>query len=107
VPDGQQGSRRTAEAAPFTMANVVIYTRDYCFFCESAKELLHRKRIAFTEIDVTGNRDHRAEMIGRANGRTSVPQIFVGSTHVGGCDDLYALEKSGRLDHLLAGDGGL
>jgi glutaredoxin 3 len=86
------------------MASVVIYTRDYCFYCESAKELLHRKNIDFTEIDVTGNRERRAEMVARANGRTTLPQIFVGSTHVGGCDDLYALEEEGRLDLLLAAE---
>jgi glutaredoxin 3 len=83
------------------MASVVIYTRDYCFYCDSAKELLRRKGVDFTEIDVTGNRERRAEMVARANGRTSVPQIFVGSTHVGGCDDLHALEEAGQLDPLL------
>jgi glutaredoxin 3 len=83
------------------MASVVIYTRDYCFYCDSARELLRRKGVDFTEIDVTGNRERRAEMVARANGRTTVPQIFVGSTHVGGCDDLHALEEAGRLDPLL------
>jgi glutaredoxin 3 len=83
------------------MAPVVIYTRDYCFYCDSAKELLRRKGIDFTEIDVTGNRERRAEMVARASGRATVPQIFVGATHVGGCDELYALEEAGRLDPLL------
>ncbi len=83
------------------MHPVVIYTRDYCFYCDSAKDLLRRKGIAFTEIDVTGNRERRTEMIGRANGRSTVPQIFVGSTHVGGCDEFYALEEAGELDPLL------
>jgi glutaredoxin 3 len=83
------------------MAPVVIYTRDYCFYCDSAKELLRRKGIDFTEIDVTGNGERRAEMVARASGRATVPQIFVGATHVGGCDELYALEEAGRLDPLL------
>jgi glutaredoxin 3 len=82
-------------------ASVVIYTRDYCFYCDSAKELLRRKGVDFAEINVTGNRELRAEMVDRANGRTTVPQIFVGTTHVGGCDDLHALEQEGRLDALL------
>ena len=86
------------------MASVVIYTRDYCFYCESTKELLRQKNIDFTEIDVTGNRDRRAEMVARANGRSTLPQIFVGATHVGGCDDLYALDEEGRLDPLLAAE---
>jgi len=86
------------------MAPVVIYTRDYCGYCDAAKELLRSKNIDFTEIDVTGNRDRRAEMVARANGRTTLPQIFVGATHVGGCDDLYALEDEGRLDPLLAAE---
>ena len=86
------------------MASVVIYTRDYCGYCEAAKELLRSKCIDFTEIDVTGNRDRRAEMVARANGRSTLPQIFVGATHVGGCDDLYALDEEGRLDPLLAAE---
>ena len=84
------------------MASVVIYTRDYCGYCDAAKELLRSKNIDFTEVDVTGNRDRRIEMVARANGRTTLPQIFVGSIHVGGCDDLYALEEEGGLDPLLA-----
>jgi glutaredoxin 3 len=83
------------------MANVEIYTRDYCYYCRSAKDLLNRKGVAFIEIDITGKPDRRAEMINRANGRTTVPQIFIGATHVGGCDDLHALEAGGRLDALL------
>jgi len=83
------------------MASVEIYTRDYCYFCRSAKELLDRKGVPFTEIDITGKPERRGEMINRTNGRTTVPQIFVGATHVGGCDDLYALEAAGRLDALL------
>src|SRR5262245_57200024 len=80
---------------------VEIYTRDYCYYCHSAKELLNRKGVAFTEIDITGRPERRVEMVRRANGRSTVPQIFIGPTHVGGCDDLYALEAAGRLDALL------
>jgi glutaredoxin 3 len=84
------------------MVAVVIYTRAYCSYCTWAKELLRRKGVAFEEIDVTGHQERRAEMIRRANGETTTPQIFIGSTHVGGCDELYALERAGRLDALLA-----
>jgi len=84
------------------MAAVDIYTIHYCPFCQDAKELLSRKGISFHEIDATGNRDIRKEMIARANGRSTYPQIFVGATHVGGCDDLYAIEEAGELDPLLA-----
>jgi glutaredoxin 3 len=86
------------------MARVEIYTRDYCYYCHSAKKLLNRKGVGFTEIDITGQPERRGEMVARANGRNTVPQIFVGATHVGGCDDLYALEAAGRLDALLAAD---
>ena len=84
---------------------VEIYTRDYCYYCAAAKQLLNRKGIAFTEIDTTGRPERRAEMLARANGRTTVPQIFIGATHVGGCDDLHALEAAGRLDALLIAEG--
>jgi glutaredoxin 3 len=84
------------------MAQVEIYTRDYCYYCQAAKELLNRKAVPFSEINTTGRPDLRVEMVNRANGRTTVPQIFVGAVHVGGCDDLLALEASGRLDPLLA-----
>jgi glutaredoxin 3 len=83
------------------MVAVVIYTKSWCPYCHSAKDLLARKGVAFEEIDVTSDRDGEAAMVQRV-GRTSVPQIFIGTTHVGGCDDLYALEKAGRLDALLA-----
>ncbi|HXW24311.1 MAG TPA: glutaredoxin 3 [Xanthobacteraceae bacterium] len=83
------------------MAPVVVYTRAYCSYCEWAKELLQRKGVAFTEIDVTGNRERRAEMIERANGQATTPQIFIGATHVGGCEELYALDEAGALDPLL------
>lgn len=83
------------------MASVEIYTRQYCSYCHFAKELLSRKGVAFREIDVTGNQQIRQAMIERAQGHTTLPQIFIGSTYVGGCDELYALEDEGRLDLLL------
>ena len=84
------------------MAAVDIYTILYCPYCADAKEFLSRKGVSFHEINVTGNRDIRREMIARANGRSTYPQIFIGATHVGGCDDLYALDETGKLDPLLA-----
>jgi glutaredoxin 3 len=85
------------------MAEVVIYTRDFCYYSDAARELLTRKGVAFKDINATGNRELRQEMIERANGGSTFPQIFIGETHVGGCDDLYALEEDGKLDALLAG----
>ena len=85
------------------MSKVEIYTTRYCPYCISAKALLNRKNVQFTEIDVSGDPTGRAKMIQRANGRTTVPQIFIGATHVGGCDDLYALDSAGGLDPLLNG----
>ena len=83
------------------MTSVEIYTQKYCPYCHWAKELLSRKGADFREIDVTGDAQMRQEMFERTNGRTSVPQIFIGATYVGGCDDLYALEDAGKLDPLL------
>lgn len=83
------------------MALIEIYTTAYCPYCQWAKELLRKKNVTFTEHDVSGNRELRAKMTERADGRTTVPQIFIGMTHVGGCDDLYALEDAGKLDPLL------
>ncbi len=79
-----------------------IYTIRYCPYCHDAKELLSRKGVEFREIDASGDREKRQEMMVRANGRSTFPQIFIGATHVGGCDDLYALEDAGKLDPLLA-----
>jgi glutaredoxin 3 len=84
------------------MADIEIYTTRYCPYCHSAKALLTRKGVVFSEIDVTGDPEGRSKMIERANGRMTVPQIFIGSTHVGGFDDLYALDRAGKLDPLLA-----
>jgi glutaredoxin 3 len=83
------------------MREVYIYTAQFCPYCASAKALLKRKGIAFTEIDIGGNWERRDEMIERANGQVTVPQIFIGSTHVGGSDELHALERAGQLDALL------
>ncbi|WP_095108838.1 glutaredoxin 3 [Pseudomonas sp. Irchel 3E20] len=82
------------------MTAVVVYSSDYCPFCSRAKHLLASKGVAFDEIKVDGKPQVRAEMAQKA-GRTSVPQIWVGTTHVGGCDDLFALDRAGKLDALL------
>lgn len=83
------------------MPLVEIYTADYCPYCTRAKKLLTAKGVAFKEYDVgSGGRD---EMTRRANGRTTVPQIFIDDVHVGGCDDLHALDREGKLDPMLAG----
>jgi glutaredoxin 3 len=87
------------------MPPVEIYTTRFCPYCVSAKRLLTRKGVVFTEIDLAANWERRDEMIERAGGRTTVPQIFVGKVHVGGSDDLYALERDGKLDALLADEG--
>jgi len=84
------------------MKPVTIYTTRVCGFCRMAKALLAQKGAAYTEIDVTFDDALRAEMTRKAGGRTSVPQIWIGDRHVGGCDDLYALHYAGRLDALLA-----
>ncbi len=83
------------------MPPVEIYTTRYCPYCHAAKDLLNQKGVSFTEIDVTGNGERRAEMTRRANGGHTVPQIFIGNTHIGGCDDLYELDGAGQLDRLL------
>jgi glutaredoxin 3 len=84
------------------MRPVEIYTTPFCPYCHAAKRLLDRKGIAYAEIDVSRDPDLRMAMIQRANGRRTVPQIFIGDTHVGGSDDLHALEAAGKLDPLLA-----
>ncbi len=84
------------------MKDVVIYTRNWCGYCTRAKTRLARKGAAFTEVEISANDALRDEMVGRAGGRQTVPQIFIGDTHVGGCDDLYAPESEGRQDSLLA-----
>lgn len=83
------------------MRPVTIYTRQFCGYCTAAKRLLAEKGIDFVEIDATGDAGKRNEMITRS-GRFTFPQIFIGERHVGGCDDLYALQSRGELDNLLA-----
>ena len=85
------------------MQPVEIYTSPLCGFCHAAKRLLSQKGVAFSEIDIWADPSKKPEMMQRAQGRHTVPQIFIGPTHVGGCDDLYALEREGKLDPLLAG----
>jgi len=86
------------------MPEIAIYTTRYCPYCHAAKRLLTRKGVEFTEIDVSSDPKGRSEMVARANGRMTVPQIFIGSIHVGGCNDLYALDRTGKLDVLLGRD---
>jgi glutaredoxin 3 len=84
------------------MRHVEIYTTPTCGYCQAAKRLLGRKGVTFNEIDVSGDYDLRMAMTQRAGGRRTVPQIFIGDLHVGGCDDLYSLDEAGKLDPLLA-----
>jgi glutaredoxin 3 len=83
------------------MADITIYTTSYCPYCVRAKDLLKKKGQSFKEVNAEDDKV-REEMITKAGGRRTVPQIFIGSTHVGGCDDLYALDKAGKLDAMLA-----
>jgi glutaredoxin 3 len=85
-----------------TMPNIDIYTTYACPYCARAKQLLRAKNATFNEIDVSDDHAQRQSMTLRANGRRTVPQIFIGATHVGGSDDLHALEAQGKLDTLLA-----
>jgi glutaredoxin 3 len=85
------------------MQPVTIYTTIFCPYCHSAKRLLAKKGAAFTEVDVTMKPKTREDMVRRAGGRRTVPQIFIGTRHVGGSDDLHALDAKGELDALLAG----
>jgi len=83
------------------MPPITIYTKGWCPYCTAAKRLLDEKGVAFTEIDIEKTPEARTEMIQKTNGRTTVPQIFIGERHVGGCDDLYALDDRGHLEPLL------
>ena len=85
------------------MTAVEIYTQPRCGFCTAALRLLSSKGAAVTEYDVSRTPGKRAEMMKRANGRHTTPQIFIGDTHVGGCDDLFALQDAGKLDAMLKG----
>ena len=84
------------------MPPIVIYTKSTCPYCHAAKDLLRQKGAGFQEIGVDGDRAAQAAMAEKAGGRSTVPQIWIGEKHVGGCDDLYALEEAGRLDPLLS-----
>ncbi|MEO1491550.1 MAG: glutaredoxin 3 [Pseudomonadota bacterium] len=84
------------------MKPVEIYTTPICPYCFRAKRLLDEKGVTYTEINVMGDAAAKSAMLDRANGQRTVPQIFIGETHVGGSDDLYALERDGQLDALLA-----
>jgi glutaredoxin 3 len=83
------------------VAKIDIYTSPLCGFCYQAKELLQDKNITFNEIDIIAQPNRRNEMLKRANGQQTVPQIFIDDTHIGGCDDLYSLNARGELDPLL------
>ena len=83
------------------MSAITIYTKDWCPYCAAAKQLLTEKGAPFTEIDIGAKPEMRAEMIQKAGGRTSVPQIFIDGRHIGGCDDIYALDARDELEVLL------
>ena len=85
------------------MPKVTIYTTPFCPYCHSAKALLRRKNVEFSEIDVSFDPQERQRMMAKAQGRRTVPQIFIGETHVGGSEELHALERQGKLDPLLVG----
>ena len=87
------------------MAEVIIYATQMCPYCHAAKRLLRSKGVEFTEIDVTFDPEGRRRMTEKANGRHTVPQIFINGRHIGGYDDMAALDKAGRLDPLLAEEG--
>ncbi len=83
------------------MPEFTIYTKAWCPYCQAALDLLKKKDIPFKQIEITNNKELSMQMVERANGRTSVPQIFAGERHIGGCDDLYALDEKGELDRLI------
>ena len=86
------------------MQKIDIYTKGYCPYCKRARSLLEAKGASYNNIEIDKNPELRQGMIERANGGSTVPQIFIGDTHVGGCDDLYALDAENKLDALLAGE---
>ena len=85
------------------MPQVEIYSTMFCPYCSRAKSLLERKGVTYTNIDIIEDTSKRDEMVERAHGRTSVPQIFIDGEHIGGCDELYALDRAGKLDGKLKG----
>jgi len=84
------------------MSKVTIYTRGFCPYCSRAVSLLREKQVEFDEIDAGMNVEKKAEMVQRSNGARTFPQIFIGDRHIGGCDDMMALERAGKLDPMLA-----
>ena len=85
------------------MANVLLYSKDYCPFCHRAKDLLKKLNQNFEEIDLLAHPDKHTEMVSMAGGKSTVPQIFINGQHIGGCDELYALHRAGKLEPLLKG----
>ncbi|HAW92239.1 MULTISPECIES: glutaredoxin 3 [unclassified Arsukibacterium] len=83
------------------MAEVIIYTKAYCPYCVRAKSLLDEKQVAYHEVKIDEQPERRVEMIEKAGGRSTVPQIFIGTTHIGGCDEMFALHAAGKLEPLL------
>lgn len=96
------GKDRAPSLAGMSMKPVTIYTTPICPYCVRAKSLLGKKGVSYDEIDVMMDMKAREEMLAKSGGARTVPQIFIGETHVGGCDDLYALERDGKLDPLLS-----
>jgi len=82
-------------------AEIIVYCTPFCPYCVRAKSLLNKKQVTFTEIDLDKQPERYEEMVGKSGGVTSVPQIFIGEQHIGGCDDMFALEAQGKLDSLL------
>lgn len=85
------------------MPEIEIYTQDWCGYCARAKQLLDRKGATYREIDAPHGTPARAEAMTRSGGRSTMPQIFIGGAHIGGCDELMALDRAGKLDTVLAG----
>ncbi|OCW58308.1 glutaredoxin 3 [Hoeflea olei] len=85
------------------MADVILYTRQACGYCTAAKRLLDSKGVSYTEHDATFSPELRQEMTAKAHGRTTFPQIFIDGLHIGGCDELHALDRAGKLDTMLKG----
>lgn len=83
------------------MPEIIVYSKSHCPYCQAAKALLKKKGVAFTEIDLSTDPEGQRAMAKRANGRSTVPQIFIGGRHIGGCDDLHSLDATGGLDPLL------
>ena len=86
-------------------SKIIVYSKDYCPYCVRAKNLLTAKKLQFTEIDITNDEALRDECFAKSNGRKTVPQIFIGGTHIGGFDDLNAANSSGKLQEILAMEG--